>query len=170
MFPCSVSQEKYRNRKTCSIPCRTKYLKKVRPAKDVDRKIYYQEHKEEYRLRNKLWISKNKEKYRLWVSQWSKSPEQKLAHAIKESKRRSIMKGNFADDSIDDDSLNDLICKQHCKCNGCGEESTVFQIDHIIPVTKGGPHTISNIQLLCKSCNCSKGNKLDWKPKYAQNN
>ena len=31
------------------------------------------------------------------------------------------------------------------------------EMDHIIPLSSGGPHTYSNVQLLCKKCNNIKG-------------
>lgn len=34
-------------------------------------------------------------------------------------------------------------------------------IDHIIPLSQGGEHIYSNVQLLCRRCNCYvKGNKM----------
>jgi hypothetical protein len=37
-----------------------------------------------------------------------------------------------------------------------------FEIDHIIPISKGGLHTLSNLQYLTKADNRSKSAKLDW--------
>jgi len=35
------------------------------------------------------------------------------------------------------------------------------EFDHIIPYSKGGPTTVENIRLLCRSCNRKKGNDLE---------
>jgi len=48
---------------------------------------------------------------------------------------------------------------QDYKCAICGKELPL-QKDHIIPVTKGGGFTKSNIQGLCISCNARKKDKI----------
>lgn len=45
------------------------------------------------------------------------------------------------------------------KCARCGATSNLH-IDHIVPVSKGGTSEDSNLQVLCQSCNCSKGAKV----------
>ena len=42
------------------------------------------------------------------------------------------------------------------KCLKCGAEDGL-SIDHIVPVSKGGPNTLGNLQTLCMPCNISKG-------------
>ncbi len=34
------------------------------------------------------------------------------------------------------------------------------QLDHIHPLSKGGSHTLDNVQILCKCCNSAKGSQL----------
>ena len=40
-----------------------------------------------------------------------------------------------------------------------------YEVDHIIPISKGGLHTLNNLQYLTVSQNRSKGAKLNWVPK-----
>ena len=45
------------------------------------------------------------------------------------------------------------------RCRECGaskEDGVTLEIDHIIPVAKGGTNDISNLQTLCKACNRGK--------------
>lgn len=46
-------------------------------------------------------------------------------------------------------------------CLNCKTDENI-EMDHIIPLSKGGSHNIDNIQPLCRSCNASKGAKLEW--------
>ncbi len=54
-----------------------------------------------------------------------------------------------------------LYKKQSGKCNGCGCECLIdlFDIDHIIPKAHGGGDYIENYQLLCRTCNVTKGDR-----------
>lgn len=44
-------------------------------------------------------------------------------------------------------------------CRFCGSQR-MLRVDHIYPESKGGGLEPSNLQTLCNSCNCSKGNKV----------
>ena len=47
------------------------------------------------------------------------------------------------------------------KCAHCCTDENI-EMDHIMPLSKGGKHNIDNIQPLCRSCNSKKGNKILW--------
>lgn len=47
-----------------------------------------------------------------------------------------------------------------CKLCGLSVRKDEMTLDHIIPISKGGPHVSSNLQLAHRSCNSSKGAKL----------
>ena len=54
-------------------------------------------------------------------------------------------------------------------CKRCGREFPIdiMQVDHIIPVSKGGTDRPTNLQLLCPTCNLRKGAKKPSRPKQS---
>ena len=54
-----------------------------------------------------------------------------------------------------------LYKQQEGQCNGCKEAFKIynFEVDHIIPKSKGGGDYYENYQLLCGNCNKVKGNR-----------
>ena len=57
--------------------------------------------------------------------------------------------------------VRDRILEKHGnKCLYCGSTKNI-QIDHIIPLSKGGRHNENNFQPLCQKCNLQKGNNFN---------
>jgi 5-methylcytosine-specific restriction endonuclease McrA len=55
------------------------------------------------------------------------------------------------------------------KCQGCGKQTDQTAnyhtaryptLDHIIPLAKGGEHSMANTQCLCRGCNNKKGDRI----------
>lgn len=101
----------------------------------------------EYRLEiERRSRAKNKEKHRPGKN------------ARQSARNRLISKSRF--DIID----KDLKRIYGSECWKCGTRENI-SLDHVIPVSKGGNHSIGNMMSLCRSCNSSKGNRLlvEWR-------
>lgn len=53
-----------------------------------------------------------------------------------------------------------ILSRDDFTCRYCKKKSPTMQVDHVIPVTRGGGHDESNLVAACRSCNIKKGNKL----------
>lgn len=50
-----------------------------------------------------------------------------------------------------------LHAKYQSRCAYCGSSDAVFQIDHVVPVSRGGGDDVGNLVLACVPCNKAKG-------------
>lgn len=108
-----------------------------------NRKEYYQK-----------WRDKNRERVReLGRIRKRKHPEITSLH---ENRRRIRKLGNGGSHSIKE--WEQVKKTQNYLCLFCKEGKPLTR-DHITPISKGGSDNISNIQALCKNCNCKKYNK-----------
>lgn len=59
-----------------------------------------------------------------------------------------------------------VFVRDNYRCVECGatNKETTLEIDHIIPVSKGGTNDINNLQTLCKTCNRAKSATI-WEDK-----
>jgi len=107
--------------------------------------------KKEWRLANPEAVKAILEKHRL-----NHLPKM----AEKSHKRRAKLRGN----GVFQVTEKELIRLYASPCAHCGTMENVT-IDHIIPVARGGRHSIGNLQPLCLTCNSSKNAKTmaEWK-------
>ena len=105
---------------------------------------YYEKNRERMNRLHREWVARNKEKAKqLDRTQYS---------------RRKLAEGTFTLEEWE------AVKRQHgFRCANCNKR-TKLTVDHIIPLSKGGTNFIANIQPLCKSCNCSKNDKLVSNP------
>lgn len=52
--------------------------------------------------------------------------------------------------------------RDHNRCRKCGRRTHDLEVDHIIPISKGGKSTFDNLQTLCHRCNVRKGSNLEF--------
>lgn len=57
-----------------------------------------------------------------------------------------------------------LVDRHRGRCAYCGQVGAIT-VEHVIPVSRGGRHSIGNLLPVCQFCNGSKGDKLlmEWK-------
>ena len=87
----------------------------------------------------------------------------KKQHRIGKAKRRAIERGAEAD-SIDPIKVFE---RDGWRCQLCGRKTPKAlrgkhqpsspELDHIVPLSRGGPHTYANTQCACRECNGNKG-------------
>lgn len=51
--------------------------------------------------------------------------------------------------------------RDNYRCRKCGRKTNDLEIDHIIPIAKGGKTTFDNLQTLCKRCNEIKSDIIE---------
>lgn len=114
----------------------------------------YQKKTKEINEKRKLRYKLNPEKERKKVSEYVQTEKGKsVRKAVWHKYRCKKIKGNVTTEEIQD------LLKRQSKCLKCNSNDNL-EIDHIIPLSRGGNHEINNLQILCRKCNRSKGSKI----------
>ena len=92
--------------------------------------------------------------------------------AISKANWRHSRRAQFAGAYITAKQWAELVDQHEGRCAYCGVSPNVLTQDHVVPVNRGGAHSIDNIVPACQPCNSSKGDKLfdEWAltPGYAR--
>jgi 5-methylcytosine-specific restriction endonuclease McrA len=109
---------------------------------------YLREHAELHKASCKKWEQRNRSKRRGYLSAYR-------------ARRYDATVGDVPSD------LWDVLIEMygpHCMVSNCIKED--LSLDHIVPLNRGGTHSMDNFQILCKSHNSSKGDRncTDYRP------
>ena len=178
MQTCSVCKEeksldsfhKNKNRATgvgttckpCAI-ARTKKWGQDNPERVLEnsRKQYHKDidkSRKNRAARVRKWYAANPEQGRAAAAKW-KRDNRALATGYENARRsRKLEAGTYR---ISNFEIKVLLASA---CANCGTHDRI-SIDHIVPLSRGGRHSIGNLQPLCTSCNSSKNKKtmMEWK-------
>lgn len=95
------------------------------------------------------------------IKAWKKAnPSRKLAH---DRKREAVKLGCEARNEPAVFAFYEQVrTARRMRCYYCGKATRPADrhVDHVIPLSRGGPHAASNLACACAACNMSKGPKM----------
>lgn len=131
------------------------------------RRSYYERNKDKILARQRAWITANLEHHKAYQREYGKHWSAKNRHKniVYVNNRRKRIRENRDSLKI---SIRDwertLRRYGHC-CAYCGDKPERLQMEHVIPLARGGRHAIGNVVPACQPCNRSKSDHLlvEWR-------
>lgn len=127
------------------------------------RERYYAD-PERWRQKTRDWIDANREHKRARDSQYAKAHPEVYKASAARRKARKLQNGIYF---ISQKEMRKLYASP---CLYCGSTQRI-EADHVIPIVRGGTHSIGNLVPACKSCNASKRQQTitEWKKENPRN-
>lgn len=123
-----------------------------------NKRQWYWDHREVMLAGANQYNAKHAEEKNDYAKTYFKLHGRTLSKDISDYNRNALKRK--APGKITKEDIQRLLVSQNNICIGCRINiKDTYTLDHIIPLTKGGTNYSSNIQLLCLSCNCQKGNR-----------
>lgn len=112
-----------------------------------------EEQKEHAREYGRQWANRNRDKVRATIARYKSRHPDKVREWT--ARRRAMLRGAPVADFTYDQWLT-IKAIYGNRCAYCGKKTRKLTQDHVIPVSRGGFHTASNIVPACQSCNSRK--------------
>src|SRR3990167_3060363 len=125
-------------------------------------RAYYARHKERKAAEKREWRKANPEKAAEIKKRWmDKYPEKaRESQIVRHARRRAHEVAAEGGSSVH--CIRFLFSRQYGLCYYCaGSILDGYEIDNIIPISKGGSNWRTNLALACRDCNRCKGNKTE---------
>jgi len=145
----AAARSHYQENKESIIAHSRAYHLQNRERLNANSRAYYQENKESINAYKRAYHLQNKE------AENTRSRAYQKSHPEVFAKARHTRRANRLDNGIFAITSKELKRIQSSPCTHCSS-TTNIHVDHVIPLSKGGRHSIGNLQALCQSCNTSK--------------
>lgn len=159
-------ERKYRARGLCNNCYQRAQYNVHRERRLADGKRYYAEHKtsrlaSNERMRERGYFAKyyleNRTKIIQTIKDWAiANPDKARAQR---QRRRASANGAIVPGRVPDAAELAALTARGVRCAYC-RRCQANTIDHIVPISRGGLHTIDNLIGACRGCNSAKGAKL----------
>lgn len=146
-------EEKKEKKKICD----RRYNLEHKESIALTKKKYAEEHRDLMNSISRNYRANNKEKVRERTNSWRKRNPEK---SVLQTNRRRALRYENESFRLTDIDMVDRVNKQNKCCFWCGKKLDNYHVDHVIPISKGGRHSIGNIVISCPSCNSIKNNKF----------
>ncbi len=151
---------------------RRAYYIKNKLLVEKKRKIYVKNNPEKVFTTQQNYRHKHKNKISDYKKTYSLTERGKMVKLNSHHKRRELKliasDGTLPiqpQNNMQTKNLKEMLEAQNYKCNFCKCEIHHglgnIHLDHIIPLSKGGKHSVDNVQWLCATCNMKKGNRIN---------
>ena len=156
---CHLAHQKkrYQENRLEKLEYQKKYAQKnAEQIREYQRKWHKENREKQLDYKKKYYLD-NREYLRECHKKW-KQENRQILRAI-DSNKRDRRRAKIKSNGIFKVTNRDLAKMYEKPCVYCGERESI-EIDHIIPIAKGGVHGVGNLQPLCHSCNSRKSDKF----------
>ena len=135
-----------------------------RPEISARARVYYQKNKERIKAYARSYQQANRDVSNARTRAWHKAhpAESKANKSNAKHARRALEYATRVDTYGIYLWMKRVKSTPVVTCHWCRETllGILSVFDHVIPISKGGPHTLENLCVCCGSCNSSKKNRL----------
>lgn len=124
------------------------------------RKEYYQQNRDEILARDRQYNQRHKKQISIRNQKYYQLHKEEFIFKARERKRRIR---DTKDGTITKEVLDIMYESQCHKCDYCNGDLDQLgkHLDHILPLNRGGKHTLNNVHWICPRCNLSKNDKTE---------